>query len=74
MALIIHTISEAPRAWRVLMGMALKGLPWEQPLLEASEGEHKSKPLLTLNPRGTVPVLESEGIIVCQRTAIRIWA
>lgn len=73
MSLIIHTISGAPRPWRVLVGLALKGLAWEQKVLKASTGEHKSEPFLSLNPRATVPVLEADGVVIRDSIAALAW-
>ncbi|WP_241482710.1 glutathione S-transferase N-terminal domain-containing protein [Leisingera sp. ANG-M7] len=73
MTLTIHTISGAPRAWRVLAGLALKGLSWDQNVLSASDGEHKREPFLSLNPRGTVPVLEEGGCVIRDSIAALAW-
>ncbi|WP_170765504.1 glutathione S-transferase N-terminal domain-containing protein [Ruegeria lacuscaerulensis] len=73
MTLTIHTISGAPRPWRVLVALALKGIPYEQHVLKASAGEHKSEPFLSLNPRGTVPVVEADGIVIRDSIAALAW-
>ena len=64
MPITVHTISGAPRAWRVLMGLTFKGLEWDTALLQASTRDHKAPTFLELNPRGTVPVLEADGRII----------
>ena len=73
MTIIVHTVSGAPRAWRVLLGLAFKGLPYEIRYLEASKGEHKSPDFLKLNPRGTVPVMQDGDITVRDSIGCLAW-
>lgn len=73
MTLTLSTISGSPRGWRVLLGMAFKGLTPEINELKLSENEHKSAPFLSLNPRGTVPTLECDGIVIRDSVAILAW-
>src|SRR5579871_2895408 len=56
--------SGSPYAWRVLLALELKRLPYVSHLLQFSKQEHKSPPMLALNPRGRVPVLR-DGDYVC---------
>ncbi len=73
MAILIHTISGAPRPWRVLLGLAFKGLAWEMRLLSASDGDLRSDAFLSINPRGTVPVLESGDVLLRDSIACLAW-
>ncbi len=73
MTLTLTTISGSPRGWRVLLGLAFKGLTVEINELKLSENEHKAEPFISLNPRGTVPVLESDGIVIRDSMAILAW-
>ncbi len=70
MTIKLTTISGSPRGWRVLLGLAFKGLTVEINELKRSENEHKSEPFTSLNPRGTVPVLESDGLVIRDSMAI----
>src|SRR5579862_609032 len=56
--------SGSPYAWRVLLALELKRLPYVSHLLQFSKQEHKSPQMLALNPRGRVPVLR-DGDYVC---------
>src|SRR5579862_6829108 len=56
--------SGSPYAWRVLLALELKRLPYVSHLLQFSKQEHKSPHMLALNPRGRVPVLR-DGDYVC---------
>jgi len=56
--------SGSPVAWRVLLALEYKRLPYVSHLLQFSKQEHKSPQMLALNPRGRVPVLK-DGDYVC---------
>jgi len=73
MSILVYSISGAPRPWRVLLGLAFKGLPHEIRLLEASSREHKSEPFLSLNPRGTVPVLVDGETVIRDSIGALAW-
>jgi len=73
MAILVHTISGAPRGWRVLAGLALKNLEWQTHYLNFGEKEHLQPKFLAINPRGTVPVLEDDGMIISDSIGILAW-
>jgi len=73
MTLTVHTVSGAPRPWRVLLGLTFKGLNYETHYLEASQAEHKAPAYLKLNPRGKVPVLEAGSLVLRDSIAILAW-
>ena len=56
--------SGSPFSWRVLLALEYKRLPYRSHLLQFSRQEHKSHEMLSLNPRGRVPVLK-DGEYVC---------
>jgi len=64
MAIELWWGSGSPYAWRVLLALELKRLPYVSHLLQFSKQEHKSPHMLSLNPRGRVPVLK-DGDYVC---------
>jgi glutathione S-transferase len=64
MAIEVFWGSGSPYAWRVLLTLEYKRLPYTSHLLQFSKQEHKSPQLLALNPRGRVPVLK-DGDYVC---------
>jgi glutathione S-transferase len=64
MAIEVWWGSGSPYAWRVLLALELKRLPYVSHLLQFSKQEHKSPHMLSLNPRGRVPVLK-DGDYVC---------
>lgn len=64
MAIDVYWGSGSPFAWRVLLALEYKRLPYTAHLLQFSKQEHKSPQMLALNPRGRVPVLK-DGDYVC---------
>jgi glutathione S-transferase len=64
MAIEVFWGSGSPFAWRVLLALEHKRLPYVGHLLQFSKQEHKSPQMLALNPRGLVPVLK-DGDYVC---------
>jgi glutathione S-transferase len=64
MAIEVFWGSGSPFAWRVLLALEYKRLPYVSHLLQFSKQEHKSPQMLALNPRGRVPVLK-DGDYVC---------
>ena len=64
MAIEVFWGSGSPFAWRVLLALEHKRLPYSAHLLQFSKQEHKSPQMLALNPRGRVPVLK-DGDYVC---------
>jgi glutathione S-transferase len=64
MAIEVFWGSGSPFAWRVLLALEYKRLPYVSHVLQFSKQEHKSPHMLALNPRGRVPVLK-DGDYVC---------
>ena len=64
MAIEVFWGSGSPFAWRVLLALEYKRLPYVGHLMQFSKQEHKSPQMLALNPRGRVPVLR-DGDYVC---------
>jgi glutathione S-transferase len=64
MAIEVFWGSGSPFAWRVLLALEHKRLPYVSHVLQFSKQEHKSPHMLSMNPRGRVPVLK-DGDYVC---------
>jgi glutathione S-transferase len=62
--------SGSPFAWRVLLALEFKKLPYESRLLEFSKGDPKAPEYLALNPRGKVPTLRHGDVVVRESLAI----
>lgn len=70
MAIELYWGSGSPFAWRVMLTLEIKGLPYESKLLEFSKGDHKIPAYLRLNPRGKVPTLKDGDFVVYESLAI----
>lgn len=70
MALEVFWGSGSGPAWRVLLALAIKGLPYESHLLSFSKGEHKTPEMLAMNPRGKVPVVRDGAYVLSESLAI----
>lgn len=64
MALELWWGSGSPYSWRALLALEFKGLPYTSHLVQFSKQEHQSPLVLSMNPRGRVPVLK-DGDYVC---------
>jgi glutathione S-transferase len=59
--LILYDAVWAPNPRRVRMYLAEKGLTIERRMVDLANGENLREPFLSVNPRGTVPVLELDN-------------
>lgn len=73
MALEVYWGSGSPFAWRVLLTLEVKKLPYESKLLEFSKGEHKTPEYLNMNPRGRVPTLMDGEFVLYESLAIMTY-
>ena len=56
--------SGSPYSWRALLALEYKRLPYVSHQVQFAKQEHKSPQMLSMNPRGRVPVLK-DGDYVC---------
>lgn len=73
MAIELYWGSGSPFAWRVMLTLEVKSLPYESKLLEFSKGEHKTPAYLKLNPRGKVPTLKDGDFVIYESLAIMTY-
>ena len=69
----LYTFSGAPRGWRVLLGLAFKGIDADIETLSVSDKDHHTSSFLKLNPRATIPVLTFSNIVLRDSIAILAW-
>ncbi len=70
MALEVFWGSGSGPAWRVLLALAIKGVPYESHLLSFSKGEHRSPEMLAMSSRGKVPAMRDGSFVLCESLAI----
>lgn len=68
MRLYWHPVSLMP--WRVRIALAEKGLDCEEAVIDLPGGASHQPDFLALNPFGQVPVLEDDGRVFAESTAI----
>jgi glutathione S-transferase len=66
----VATIRCSPPSWMCLMALAEKEVAHEVVPLDFTRREHATAAMLAKNPRGTIPVLEHDGVIVHETLAI----
>lgn len=64
MALELYWGSGSPFSWRALLALEYKRVSYESHQVQFAKQEHKSPQMLSMNPRGRVPVLK-DGDFVC---------
>ncbi|MEP7126591.1 MAG: glutathione S-transferase family protein [Byssovorax sp.] len=70
MALEVFWGSGSGPAWRVLLALAIKGIPYQSRLLSFAKGEHKTPEMLALTGRGKVPVIRDGSFALYESLAI----
>jgi glutathione S-transferase len=70
MGIDLYWGSGSPYAWRVLLALEFKHVPYTSHVLQFSKQEHKSPQMLALNPRGRVPVLKDGDYVVFESLAV----
>ena len=71
--MVLHGYWRSSAAYRVRIGLALKGLSYDSSAHDLRTGAQKSPDYLALNPQGLVPALEVDGQIIVQSAAILEW-
>ena len=65
---------DGSRATAAHMVLAEAGLPYEKRAVDITADEHQSSWFLSINPRGTIPVLvDDHGCVVCETIAIMVY-
>lgn len=57
-------------SYRIRIALALKGVAYDYVPVNLKDGEHKGDAYLAVNPHGTVPVLDMDGVQMTQSLAI----
>lgn len=65
--------SGSPYAWRVMLALELKKLPYNSKLLEFSKKDHQAPAYLAISPRGKVPALTDGEFPIAESLAIMAY-
>lgn len=70
MAIKFYWGSGSPYAWRVMLALEIKKIPYESIRLSFSEADLKSKEFLAINPHGQVPAFVEDDFKLFESLAI----
>lgn len=60
-------------AYKVRILLSLLKVPYQKVVLDTKKKEHKQPPFLKLNPRGEVPVIEDDGVVIWDSAACLVY-
>lgn len=66
----LYWISGSTPSWRVMLGLTLKGIPFDSCLLDYNNRENREDWYLALNPKGQVPTLKHGDVVIRESIAI----
>ena len=66
----LYFISGSPPAWRVMLALWAKGVDYAPQRLHTESQDNRTPEYLALNPRGQVPTLVHDGVVVTESVAI----
>lgn len=69
----LYWISGSPPAWRVMLAMALKDVPFTSRNLDHAKGDNRTSTYLALNPKGQVPTVTFGNTVIRESIAILAW-
>jgi len=69
----LYLVDVSGNAYKVRILLSLLGLAYEKVVVDTRKRHHKEPAFLRLNPRGEVPVLEDEGVVLWDSAAILVY-
>jgi glutathione S-transferase len=66
----LYMTERSGNAYKARLLLSMLGIEYEPIAVDLAAGEHRQSPFLQLNPRGQVPVLEDEGRVYWDSTAV----
>ena len=69
----LYDIERSGNCYKIRLFLALLGVPYEQAPVDIGRGENKTPAFLKINPRGQLPVLETEEGSFWDSTAILVY-
>ena len=72
-AIKLYNFPRSGHAHRAELMLSLLQLPTELILVDLAKGAHKQPEFLAINPFGQVPVLDDQGVVLADSTAILVY-
>lgn len=69
----LYDLELSGNSYRIRLLLALMGLKAELQTVNLIHGENRKEWFLTLNPRGQVPVLDDDGVVIWDSMAIMVY-
>ena len=71
--ILLHGFDRSGHSHRVELMLRVLGLPFDFHQVDLAGGEQRSAAFLKLNPFGTVPVIEDDGVAIADSCAILVY-
>jgi len=69
----LYLVAVSGNSYKVRILLSLLKVPHELVFVDTRNKAHKKQPFLSLNPRGEVPVLEDDGVVLWDSAAILVY-
>ncbi len=69
----LYFVDVSGNSYKVRILLSLLNVPYDKVVVDTRNGEHKQPPFLKLNPRGEIPVLEDDGVVLWDSSAILVY-
>jgi len=69
----LYWVAVSGNSYKVRILLSLLKVPHELVFVDTRNKAHKKQPFLSLNPRGEVPVLEDDGVVLWDSAAILLY-
>lgn len=69
----LYMTAGSGNAYKVRVLLSLLNAPYEKVVVDTKKKEHKQPPFLKLNPRGEVPVIEDDGVVIWDSGACLVY-
>ena len=69
----LHLVAVSGNSYKVRILLSLLKVPHELVFVDTRNRAHKQPPFLKLNPRGEVPVIEDDGVVLWDSAAILVY-
>ncbi|HET9122982.1 MAG TPA: glutathione S-transferase family protein [Acidiferrobacteraceae bacterium] len=68
--MILYDFERSGNCYKIRLFLSILGIPYERRTVDLQAGAQRQAEFLALNPRGQIPVLEDQGLVLCESAAI----